>query len=942
MPGSNVVIVESPAKAKTINKYLGDDYTVIASFGHVRDLPARDGSVRPDDDFAMDWELGDRSKRHIDDIAKAVKSATRIYLATDPDREGEAIAWHLSELLRDKHLSDDREVQRVTFNEITKSAVQTAMANPRAVSQELVDAYLARRALDYLVGFTLSPVLWRKLPGSRSAGRVQSVALRLVCERESEIEIFKPQEYWSIAVGFTTPGGVAFSAALTQLDGKKLDKFGLPTRAAAEAAVARIQPQLFAVSAVERKQSRRNPSPPFTTSTLQQEASRKLGFGATRTMRTAQKLYEGIDIGGETVGLITYMRTDGVSLSQEAIESARSVIGEQFGERYVPGQPRVYKTTAKNAQEAHEAIRPTDLNRRPDSLTGALESDELRLYELVWKRTLASQMESAVLDQVAVDIASPSKDVVLRATGSVVVFDGFLKVYQEDRDDSAEDDQQERRLPAMEQNDALARGDIAPEQHFTQPPPRYSEASLVKKLEELGIGRPSTYASILQVLQDREYVRIDKRRFFPEDRGRLVTAFLENFFHRYVEYNFTANLENQLDEISDGKINWKTVLREFWTPFDVAVNGTKDLTITQVLTTLDEELGSHFFPAPTEGGHDPRVCPVCHEGRLGLKLGKMGAFIGCARYPECRYTRPLAVANDESGALPEGPRELGPDPDSGLPVTVRRGPFGAYIQLGPAPAPADAAPAPVAVEEKPADGKKPKAKKKVKDEAPKPKRVSLPKGMAAGDVDLDTALRLLALPRVIGPHPETNEEISAGIGRFGPYLKHGSVYKSLTPDDDVLMIGINRAVDLLAGAAKKASAPAKTLGDHPKTGKPITMGSGRFGPYVKHGSVYASIPKATEPDSVTLEQALELIEAKIAKDAAKKGKAPKEAEPATADAGADETAAKKAPAKKAAVKKAPAKAAAKTAAKTTKAKAPAEAPAEAKAEKAPAARKKAS
>ncbi len=956
MPGSNVVIVESPAKAKTINKYLGEDYTVIASFGHVRDLPARDGSVRPADDFAMEWELGDRSKRHIDDIAKAVKSANRIYLATDPDREGEAIAWHLSELLRDKHLSDDREVQRVTFNEITKTAVQTAMANPRAVSQALVDAYLARRALDYLVGFTLSPVLWRKLPGSRSAGRVQSVALRLVCERESEIEIFKPQEYWSIGVGFTTPGGVAFTASLTQLDGKKLDKFGLPTRAAAEAAVARIQPQAFAVSAVERKQSRRNPSPPFTTSTLQQEASRKLGFGATRTMRTAQKLYEGIDIGGETVGLITYMRTDGVSLSQEAIESARQAIGGQFGDRYVPAQPRVYKTTAKNAQEAHEAIRPTDLNRRPDSLTGALEADELRLYELIWKRTLASQMESAVLDQVAVDIASPSKDVVLRATGSVVVFDGFLKVYQEDRDDSAEDDQQERRLPAMEQGDALARGDIAPEQHFTQPPPRYSEASLVKKLEELGIGRPSTYASILQVLQDREYVRIDKRRFFPEDRGRLVTAFLENFFHRYVEYNFTATLENQLDEISDGKINWKTVLRDFWEPFELAVNGTKDLTITQVLTTLDDELGPHFFPTPTEGGHDPRVCPVCQEGRLGLKLGKMGAFIGCSRYPECRYTRPLAVAGEENGGLPEGPRELGLDPETGLPVTVRRGPFGAYVQLGPAPV--EATPAPAPVEEPPTDGKKPKAKKKAKDEAPKPKRVSLPKGMAAGDIDLDSALRLLALPRVIGTHPETNEEISAGIGRFGPYLKHGSAYKSLTPDDDVLTIGINRAVDLLAEAAKKASAPAKTLGDHPKTGKPITMGSGRFGPYVKHGSVYASIPKATEPDSLTLEQALELLDAKVAKDAAKKGKAPKEADATSADASGEATE-KKTPAKKTAAKKTAdkktadkatdategkAEAAPKaTKAKTTKAKAPAEAgAAKAPATKAPATRKKAS
>ncbi|MBP2314048.1 type I DNA topoisomerase [Azospirillum soli] len=908
MPGSNVVIVESPAKAKTINKYLGSDYTVVASFGHVRDLPARDGSVRPDEDFAMEWELGDRSKRHIDEIAKAVKGAERVYLATDPDREGEAIAWHLHELLREKRLIDKVEVQRITFNEITKSAVQAALENPRDVSRELVDAYLARRALDYLVGFTLSPVLWRKLPGSRSAGRVQSVALRLICERESEIEVFKPQEYWSIDVGFTTPGGAPFTASLTQLDGKKLDKFALPNREAAEAAVARIRPQAFAVSQVERKQSRRNPSPPFTTSTLQQEASRKLGFGATRTMRTAQKLYEGVDIGGETVGLITYMRTDGVSLSQEAIEGARSLIGSHYGERYVPGQPRVYKTAAKNAQEAHEAIRPTDLFRRPETVAAYLEQDELRLYELIWKRTLASQMESAVLDQVAVDIASPSKDVVLRATGSVVVFDGFLKVYQEDRDEPSDDDQQERRLPAMDQGDALSRGDINPEQHFTQPPPRYSEASLVKKLEELGIGRPSTYASILQVLQDRNYVRLDKRRFIPEDRGRLVTAFLKNFFNRYVEYNFTAELENQLDEISDGRIDWKTVLRDFWRAFHAAVEGTKDLTITQVLTTLDEELGPHFFPANANSnapGHDPRVCPVCSAGRLGLKLGKMGAFIGCSRYPECRYTRPLAVANDENGEVQEGPRELGNDPETGLPVTVRRGPFGSYIQLGPAPAAA----APPVVEEVPADGKKAKKGKRAKDEAPKPKRVSLPKGMSAADVDLDTALKLLALPRTIGNHPETGEEISAGIGRFGPYLKHGSAYKSLTPDDDVLTIGINRAVDLLAGAAKKSSAPAKTLGDHPKTGKPVTTGAGRFGPYVKHGSVYASIPKGTEPDSVTLEQALELLEAKAAKDAAKKGKAPKDAEPATAEdtEKAEKPAKAKAPAKKAAPKKAAAK-----------------------------------
>ena len=909
LAGSNVVIVESPAKAKTINKYLGSDYTVVASFGHVRDLPARDGSVRPEEDFAMDWELGDRSKRHIDEIAKAVKGATRVYLATDPDREGEAIAWHLSELLREKQLIDKVEVQRITFNEITKSAVQAALAAPRAVSRELVDAYLARRALDYLVGFTLSPVLWRKLPGSKSAGRVQSVALRLVCEREGEIEAFRPQEYWSVEADFATPAGATFTAHLSQLDGKKLDKFALPNQAAAESAVARIQGgEPFTVGAVERRQSRRNPYAPFTTSTLQQEASRKLGFGATRTMRVAQRLYEGVDIGGETVGLITYMRTDGVSLSQEAIEASRALIASLWGDKYVPGQPRIYKTAAKNAQEAHEAIRPTDLFRKPESIAAYLENDELRLYELIWKRTVASQMESAVLDQVAVDVASAKRDVVLRATGSIVVFDGFMRVYQEDKDDG--EDEQERRLPAMAEGDGLKRGDIRPDQHFTQPPPRYTEASLVKKLEELGIGRPSTYASILQVLQDRNYVRLDKRRFIPEDRGRLVTAFLKNFFNRYVEYNFTAELENQLDEISGGQLDWKAVLRDFWQAFSHAVEDTKDLTITNVLNALDEELGAHFFPSNTNGdgtGTDPRVCPVCGQGRLGLKLGKMGAFIGCSNYPGCRYTRPLAVANDDGQDVQEGPRELGEDPDTHLPVTVRRGPYGAYIQLGP-PKGAEEAAAAAAAEKPP---EKPKKGKKVKDDTPKPKRVSLPKGMSPADVDLDTALRLLALPRVVGNHPETGQEISAGIGRFGPYLKHGSMYKSLTPDDDVLTVGMNRAVDLLGEAAKKAAAtPAQTLGEHPKTGKPITMGAGRFGPYVKHGALYASIPKAVDPTTVTLQQALELLAAKAEKDAAKKGKpAPTaDAEPAEKPEKAEKAEKMKAPAKKAAAKKAPAKA----------------------------------
>ncbi|TWB22919.1 DNA topoisomerase I [Nitrospirillum bahiense] len=883
LSGSNVLIVESPAKAKTINKYLGDDFTVLASYGHVRDLPARDGSVKPEEDFSMEWELGDRSKRHIDEITRAAKGATRIYLATDPDREGEAIAWHVKQLLDEKRITGKVDVKRVTFNEITKSAVLDAIAHPRDVHQELVDAYLARRALDYLVGFTLSPVLWRKLPGSRSAGRVQSVALRLICERESEIEAFRPQEYWTIEAEFRTPAGSPFTARLVGLNGKKLDKFTLGNKGDADAALATIRPLSFMVRSVERRQVRRNPFPPFTTSTLQQEASRKLGFGATKTMRIAQKLYEGVDIGGETVGLITYMRTDGVQLSNEAIDGARRLISSAFGNEYVPNAPRVYKSSAKNAQEAHEAIRPTDMFRRPDQMGRFLDKDEQRLYELVWKRTIACQMASAELDQVSVDIASPKAEAQFRATGSIVTFDGFLKVYQEDRDDAGDDEDKDTRLPAMKDGDDLAKGEVKSDQHFTQPPPRYTEASLVKKMEELGIGRPSTYASILQVLQDRNYVRLEKRRFEPEDRGRLVTTFLENFFNRYVEYGFTADLETKLDDISGGRIDWKTVLREFWQAFSAAVEGTKDLTITQVLDALDEALGPHFFPAPAEGGRDPRVCPVCGEGRLSLKLGKNGAFIGCSNYPGCKYTRPLSVEGGEEG---NADRELGNDPETGYPVSMKRGPYGVYVQTG-AP------------------------------DEPKPKRVSLPRAMNPQDVDLDIALRLLALPRSLGPHPETGQEITAGIGRFGPYLKHGDAYKNLTPDDDVLTIGLNRAVVLLAGVAARKTVAGRELGNHPKDGKPITLGSGRFGPYVKHLKLFASIPKAINADTITLEQAVELLAAKAAKDSGKKPAA------AEGEEKPKKAAAKKAPAKTATTKAAAEKKAAAPKKTTTAAKKPA-------------------
>jgi DNA topoisomerase-1 len=833
----NIVIVESPAKAKTINKYLGKGFKVLASYGHVRDLPAKDGSVRPDEHFAMSWEVDGKAEKRLKEIAEAVKGAAHLYLATDPDREGEAISWHVQEVLKNRKALRGVDVKRVVFNEVTKSAVLDAFRHPRELNRELVEAYLARRALDYLVGFTLSPVLWRKLPGSRSAGRVQSVALRLICERESEIEAFRPQEYWTIEVEFATPTGERFTARLTHLDGKRLEKFDLPDEASARAAADRIlKQQGYAVVAVEKKQIRRNPPPPFTTSTLQQEASRKLGFGASRTMRIAQRLYEGVDIFGDTVGLITYMRTDGVSMSSEAIDAARRLIEQQYGARYRPDEARVYKTQAKNAQEAHEAIRPTDMFGRPEKLAGDLEPDQRQLYELIWKRAVASQMAVAIIDQVAVDIASPDRSLQFRATGSTVQFDGFLALYREDEDD-ADESEENRRLPPLKERDALARGKIDPQQHFTQPPPRYSEASLVKKLEELGIGRPSTYASILQVLQDRKYVRLDKKRFFPEDRGRVVTAFLESFFERYVEYTFTADLENQLDEISDGRISWQKVLEEFWRDFSAAVAGTRDLSITQVLDALDEELGPHFFPE-TGDGRDPRLCPGCNSGRLSLKLGKYGAFIGCSNYPECRYTRPLAVenGNGENGHADIGPRELGNDPTTGLPVILRKGPYGHYVQLGAA-----------------------------EEGGEKPKRVSLPKGAVPVDVTLDQAVKLLSLPREIGTHPD-GKKIIAGIGRFGPYIKHGDVFRSLPAGDDVLTVGINRAVSLLAeprkGGGRRMPAPLRVLGKHPEDGAPVNLFSGRYGPYVSHDGVNATLTGDLTPETVTLDQALALLSAK--------------------------------------------------------------------------------
>ncbi len=877
----DVVIVESPAKAKTINKYLGDGYTVLASYGHVRDLPPKDGSVRPDANFAMDWEVDDRAGKHMKAIAEAVRGARRLYLATDPDREGEAISWHVCEVLRQKKALQGVDIKRVVFNEITRGAILDAFARPRDLDGELVEAYLARRALDYLVGFTLSPVLWRKLPGSRSAGRVQSVALRLICERESEIENFRSREYWTVEGVFRKHSGETLTAALTHLDGRKLDKFDLADETAALTAVRAAEARAYAVDSVERKQTRRNPAPPFVTSTLQQEASRKLGFSASHTMRVAQRLYEGVAIHGETVGLITYMRTDGVQMSTEAITACRKLIDGEFGQRYLPEKPRFYKSKAKNAQEAHEAIRPTDVHRKPADVADFLDNDQRRLYSLIWKRTLASQMESAVLDQVAVDIASEDRKVMFRATGSVVAFDGFLRVYREGRDDpetdkpeatARADEDGERMLPDVRRGEPVDRVSITPEQHFTQPPPRFTEASLVKRLEELGIGRPSTYATIISVLQERKYVRLESRRFLPEDRGRLVTAFLESFFERYVAYGFTAAMEERLDDVSGGRIDWKAVLRDFWRDFSSAVEQTRGLRVKEVLDALDRLLGPHFFRDGAEGA-DPRVCDSCKTGRLGLKLGRFGAFIGCSNYPECRYTRPLIPAGGDdaqpaSGAGVNGARVLGEDPATGQPVSLRKGPYGHYVQLGAAsenePVAGAASETQTQTEtEKPKQKRRGKAKAETEAKQ-KPKRISLPRGLDPESLDLDKALALLSLPRTLGTHPDTSETIIAGLGRFGPYLRAGDTYVSLKGDDDVLSIGLNRAVDLLS-RAQPGKTKGKSLGAHPADGKPVLLKAGRYGAYVEHGQLRATLPAGTDTETLDIERATALLAEKAGK-----------------------------------------------------------------------------
>ncbi len=861
-----VVVVESPAKAKTINKYLGPDYTVLASFGHVRDLPPKDGSVDPEHDFEMKWEVAADSKKHIRAIAEALAHDDELILATDPDREGEAISWHLQEALAPKLKA--KKVSRVTFNAITKTAITEAMKAPRQVDQALVEAYLARRALDYLVGFNLSPVLWRKLPGARSAGRVQSVCLRLIVEREMEIEAFRAREYWTVTAELTTPRGQAYTARLTVLGGKKLEKFDLATATDAELAVQAVTSRDLVVKSVEAKPASRNPYPPFMTSTLQQEASRKFGMGAKACMSAAQRLYE--------AGHITYMRTDGIDMAPEAVMAARDEIKRRFGEKYVPASPRMYKNKAKNAQEAHECIRPTDMAAAPDKLK--LADDQAKLYDLIWKRTLASQMAAAVMERTTVDVGSQDNQVELRATGQVVTFDGFLKIYDQGRDDDEGEDG--ARLPQIMAGEPAKKGAITPEQHFTQPPPRYTEATLVKRMEELGIGRPSTYASILTTIVDRGYVRKDKNRLIPEDTGRLVTAFLTNYFRRYVEYDFTADLETELDDISAGDRHYKDVLTRFWRDFSAALGETSDLRISEVLEKIDEVLAPHLYP-PRPDGIDPRACPVCGAGRLHLKTARSGgAFIGCGNYPECRYTRPISAPGDGEAQALDG-KVLGED--EGVQVTLRVGRFGPYVQKGEATA-----------------------------ETPKPPRASLPKGWAPDTIDLDRALMLLNLPRPIGNHPEDGALVEAGLGRFGPYVKHNSTYANLPDVEEVFTIGMNRAVEVLAqkaarGAGRGAASaqPLKELGEHPEGGVVQVM-PGRYGPYVKWGKVNATLPKDVEPEAMTLEAALPLLEAKAGKGGKKKapaGKAPAKA-----------TTAKKAPAKKTAARKTATKAAPKKAA----------------------------
>lgn len=847
-----LVIVESPAKAKTIEKYLGKDYKVLASYGHVRDLPPKDGSVKPEDDFAMEWELYRDKQSRFKEIADAAKGATRLVLATDPDREGEAISWHVQELLA-KRKALPKQVDRVTFNAITKTAVTEAMAKPRELDQPLIDAYLARRALDYLFGFTLSPVLWRKLPGAKSAGRVQSVALRLIVEREREIEAFRAEEYWSVLAKMQHDG-TEFDARLVKFKGVKLERLSLGNQGIALEAKAAVEAGRFTVEGVETKPVKRNPAPPFTTSTLQQEAARKLGFSAQHTMRLAQSLYE--------AGAITYMRTDGVQMDPGAIMALRDAIAARYDSAYLPEKPRFYSTKAKNAQEAHEAIRPTDFTRER-----AGTGDEAKLYDLIFKRAMASQMATAQLERTTVTLRDATGQHELRATGQVIRFPGFLAVYQEGLDDSEDEDG--GLLPQMKAGDCPAKRSVEATQHFTQPPPRFSEASLVKRLEELGIGRPSTYASTIQTLRDRAYVRMEKNRFFAEESGRLLTAFLERFFPTYVAYDFTAGMEDELDVVSDGREEYKALLARFWKDFKPKADEVMEKMPSEVTEALDEYLSDFLFP-PKDDGSDPRACPLCATegrsgGRLSLRGGRFGAFVACANYPECKYTRRFAQPGGEG----EGGGEdgiLGQHPETGQNILRKTGRFGPYVEMG---------------------------------EGKEAKRASIPKDL--DDFGLDWAVKLLDLPRIIGAHPDTGLEIEANIGRYGPYLRHDGKYGKLTNTREVFEVGMNRAVDILAqaanrgaggGAARGKAEAIASLGAHPVSGGEIKVMPGRYGPYVTDGTTNATIPRDMKPEDVTQALAIELIDARAAKGPPAKGKAKKKAAPKKADAK------KKAPTKK--------------------------------------------
>ncbi len=823
----NVLIVESPSKAKSINKYLGSSFKVLASIGHVRDLSPKNDAIDTENNFNMKWETSERGKKIIKDITEAAKNSENLYLATDPDREGEAIAWHIENLLRENSKLENLNIQRITFNEITKDAVLEALKEPRKINENLVNAYLARRVLDFLVGFNLSPVLWRKLPGSKSAGRVQSVALKIITTRELEIEKFQPHEYWSVNGFFNKGDDKKFEARLIKYDGNKIEKLTIKDEQFASEILNAIQECTFTINRIEKKETKRNPYPPFTTSSMQIEASRKLGFSANHTMRTAQRLYEGIEIDGEPIGLITYMRTDSVIMSKTAISEVRSYVEENIGKVYLPKEPRIYKSKTKNAQEAHECVRPTNISLSPEKIKKYLIQDEFKLYEIIWQRAVSSQMANAIINQVAVDIEDSNHNMMFRANGSSIKFKGMLAVYNEAKDEDEENNKDSKDLPELNEKDNLNMIDSEKKQHFTLPPPRYTEASLVKKLEELGIGRPSTYASIIKVLQDRDYVILDKKRFIPHDRGRVVSIFLENYFNKYVEYDFTADLENQLDEISDGKLDWKNVIQKFWETFKVLCDQTIGKANREIIDVIDNALGPHFFPP--DGEDKNRKCPTCDNGRLGLKVGKFGGFVGCSNYPDCKYTVQFNQLNDSNNGTLAGPKEIGVYPETGEMITLRKGPYGFYIQVG--------------------EGTKEK----------KPKRVSIPKNFEPEEIGLNTTIQLLGLPRKLGFHPETNKTVSAGIGMYGPYILHDKKYKALEKTDNILDIELERAIELIAKPTIRGNATLKNFGEHPEERKEITAYDGKYGPYVKCGKINASLLGDQTIDNINLEDAIKLI-----------------------------------------------------------------------------------